>query len=117
RTGICLQIMLRKQRMRVGNLAVTCLGCLLMFSSCVSAQSIDQSILPATYQTPWDPGIPGGIPADNDPIRPATVWLPSGNPYGGYSVNPALTGTANAPAFSSAFQAAINAAGAAATPT
>jgi hypothetical protein len=45
------------------------------------------------------------------------VWLPSGNPYGGYSVNPALTGTANAAAFSSAFQAAINAAGAAATPT
>jgi hypothetical protein len=103
--------------MTVRKLVLPCLGCLLMYSSCMSAQSIDQSILPAMYQTPWDPGIPGGIPADNDPIRPATVWLPSGNPYGGYSVNPALTGTANAAAFSSAFQAAINAAGAAATPT
>ncbi len=78
---------------------------------------IDESILPSIYQTVWNPGIPGGIPADNDPVRPATVWLPTGNPYGGYSVNPALTGTANAAAFSSAFQAAINAAGAAATPT
>jgi hypothetical protein len=77
---------------------------------------IDQSILPAIYQTAWDPGIPGGIPADNDPVRPATVWLPPGNPYGGYSVNPALTGTANAAAFTSAMQAAIASAGAAATP-
>jgi hypothetical protein len=82
-----------------------------------AAGVIDQSILPAIYQTTWDPGIPGGIPADNDPVRPATVWLPSGNPYNGYSVNPALTGTANAAAFTSAFQAAINSAGAAAAPT
>jgi hypothetical protein len=103
--------------MTLRKVVLPCLGCLLMYSGFTSAQSIDQSILPAIYQTPWDPGIPGGIPADNDPIRPATVWLPSGNPYGGYSVNPALTGTANAAAFSSAFQAAINAAGAAATPT
>jgi FG-GAP-like repeat len=78
---------------------------------------IDESILPAMYQTVWNPGIPGGIPADNDPVRPATVWLPPGNPYNGYSVNPALTGVANAAAFSAAFQAAINSAGAAATPT
>ncbi|HYR13690.1 MAG TPA: Ig domain-containing protein, partial [Mycobacterium sp.] len=81
------------------------------------ASAIDQSILPAIYQTTWDPGIPGGIPGDNDPVRPATVWLPTGNPYGGYSVNPALAGTANAVAFTGALQAAINAAGAAATPT
>ncbi|HEY5676681.1 MAG TPA: hypothetical protein VIR81_07850, partial [Myxococcales bacterium] len=79
--------------------------------------AIDQSILPEMYRTVWDPGIPGGIPADDDPVRPATVWLPAGNPYGGYSVNPALTGTANAAAFTAAFQAAINAAGAAATPS
>ncbi len=103
--------------MTLRKIVLPCLGCLLMYAGSISAQSIDQSILPTIYQTPWDPGIPGGIPADNDPIRPATVWLPSGNPYGGYSVNPALTGTANAAAFSSAFQAAINAAGAAATPT
>jgi hypothetical protein len=102
--------------MTIRKLVLPCL--VLMYTGCVSAQSpIDQSILPAIYQTPWDPGIPGGIPADNDSVRPASVWLPSGNPYGGYSVNPALTGTANAAAFSSAFQAAINAAGAAATPT
>jgi len=82
-----------------------------------AANAIDQSILPEIYRTTWDPGIPGGIPRDDDPARPATVWLPTGNPYNGYSVNPALTGTANAAAFTSAFQAAINAAGAAATPT
>ena len=79
------------------------------------ASAIDQSILPAIYQTSWNPGIPGGIPGDNDPVRPAAVWLPSGNPYGGYSVNPALAGTGNAASFTAAFQAAINAAGAAAT--
>ncbi|MBX4191246.1 MAG: hypothetical protein KW804_00375 [Candidatus Doudnabacteria bacterium] len=79
--------------------------------------TIDESILPNAFQTCWSPGISGGIPADNDSVRPATVWLPTGNPYNGYSVNPALTGTANAAAFSSAFQAAINSAGAAATPT
>ncbi len=82
-----------------------------------AASAIDQSILPAIYQTSWNPGIPGGIPGDNDPVRPATVWLPAGNPYGGYSVNPALAGTSNAAAFTSAFQTAINAAGAAAAPT
>jgi len=81
----------------------------------VCGGAIDESILPSMYQTAWNPGIPGGIPADNDPVRPATVWLPAGNPYGGYSVNPALTGTGNAAAFTAALQAAINAAGAAAT--
>src|SRR5262245_23768172 len=81
-----------------------------------AAAAIDQSILPAIYQTNWDPGIPGGIPADNDPVRPASVWVPAGDPYGGYSVNPALTGQGNAAAFTSAMQSAINAAGAAATP-
>ena len=84
---------------------------------CGGGSGIDQSALPDIYRTPWNPGIPGGIPADNDPVRPATVWLPAGNPYGGYSVNPALTGTANAAAFTSALQAAVNSAGAAATPT
>ena len=88
-----------------------------LYASAQAPPAIDQSILPAMYQTLWDPGIPGGVPGDADPVRPASVWLPSGNPYGGYSVNPALTGTGNAAAFSSAFQAAINAAGAAATPT
>ena len=104
--------------MRMRNLGLKCLSVLLLCSAgYVSAQSIDQSMLPDIYRTPWDPGIPGGIPADNDPVRPASVWLPAGNPYGGYSVNPALTGTGNAAAFSAAFQAAINSAGAAATPT
>src|SRR5262249_49575996 len=53
----------------------------------------------------------------DDPVRPATVWLPAGNPYGGYSVNPGLSGQGNAAAFTSAMQAAINSAGAAATPS
>lgn len=90
-----------------------------MFSNNLNAQvsGIDLSILPEMYRTTWEPGIPGGIPQDNDPVRPATVWLPAGNPYNGYSVNPALTGTGNATLFSSAFQQAINSAGAVATPT
>ena len=90
----------------------------LLVSVQVTAQvsGIDQSILPETYRTVWDPGIPGGIPRDNDSVRPATVWLPVGNPFNGYSVNPALTGQSNASAFSSAFQQAINSAGAVATP-
>jgi len=77
---------------------------------------IDESILPELFRTVWDPGIPGGIPADDDPVRPATVWLPPGDPYGGYSVDPGLAGRDNAAAFTSAFQAAINSAGQAATP-
>ena len=80
-----------------------------------SALSIDQSVLPRQFRTSWDPGIPGGIPRDDDPVRPASVWLPPGNPYGGYSVNPALTGVGNAAAFTAAAQAAINAAGSAAS--
>ena len=79
--------------------------------------AIDSSFLPRQFQVRWAPGIPGGVPEDDDPIRPATVWLPAGNPYGGYSVNPALTGQGNAAAFTGAMQAAINAAGAAATPS
>ena len=79
--------------------------------------AIDSSFLPKQFQVRWAPGIPGGVPRDNDPVRPATVWLPAGNPYGGYSVNPALTGQGNAGAFTSAMQAAINSAGAAATPS
>ncbi len=82
-----------------------------------SALSIDQSILPKQFRTTWNPGIPGGVPRDDDPVRPATVWVPAGNPYGGYSVNPALIGPGNAAAFTAAAQAAINAAGAAATPS
>ncbi|RPH70145.1 MAG: hypothetical protein EHM78_12495 [Myxococcaceae bacterium] len=80
-------------------------------------EAIDSSFLPKQFQTRWAPGIPGGVPRDNDPVRPAAVWLPAGNPYGGYSVNPALAGQGNAAAFTSAMQAAINAAGAAATPS
>ena len=82
---------------------------------CGTGSSIDQSILPAAFQTLWDPGIPGGIPADNDPVHPASVWLPAGDPYGGYSVDPSLTGQAKAAPFTSAFQAAINSAGGAAS--
>ena len=79
--------------------------------------AIDSSFLPKQFQARWAPGIPGGVPKDNDPVRPATVWLPAGNPYGGYSVNPALAGQGNAAAFTSAMQAAIGSAGAAATPS
>jgi len=77
---------------------------------------IDQSLLPPQFRVSWSPGIPGGIPRDDDPVRPASVWLPPGDPYHGYSVDPALAGQANAAAFTSAAQAAIAAAGAAATP-
>jgi hypothetical protein len=79
--------------------------------------AIDSSFLPRQFQARWAPGIPGGVPEDDDPIRPARVWLPAGDPYGGYSVNPALTGQGNAAAFSGAMQSAISAAGAAATPS
>src|SRR5688572_7368772 len=106
--------------MRKHKSASACLTVLLAsacFTSATIAQSADQSILPDIYRTPWNPGIPGGIPADTDPVRPATVWVPSGDPYGGYSVNPALTGTGNAAAFTAALQSAIASAGAAATPT
>jgi len=82
-----------------------------------STAAIDTSVLPRQFRINWAPGIPGGVPRDDDPTRPASVWLPAGNPYGGYSVNPALTGTGNAAAFTSAMQAAINAAGPAATPS
>jgi hypothetical protein len=108
---------MNKAQLWVGLIALSIGSLSIALSAGSPAAPVDQSILPAIYQTTWDPGIPGGIPADNDPVRPATVWLPSGNPYSGYSVNPALTGTANASAFTSAFQAAINSAGAAATPT
>ena len=84
---------------------------------CGTGTAIDQSILPSAFQTTWNPGIPGGIPADNDPVHPASVWLPSGDPYLGYSVDPSLTGQAKAAQFTSAFQAAINSAGAAASPS
>ena len=97
-------------------LAAVCSLCVGLSSPPLRAQ-IDESILPAMYRTTWNPGIPGGIPADNDRTRPATVWLPSGNPYGGYSVDPSLIGAPKAAAFTSVFQAAINSAGAAATPT
>lgn len=82
----------------------------------VAAQTVppSQQILPERFQTTWDPGIPGGIPADNDAVRPAEVWLPAGNPYRGYSVNPALTRPNKAAAFTAALQDAVNQAGAAA---
>lgn len=91
-------------------------GCCIPFSERLCAQ-IDESMLPGWARQTWAPGIPGGIPADNDATRPATVWVPSGNPYKGYSVNPALAGSSHATAFTSAMQSAINAAVAAATPT
>src|SRR5262245_34865432 len=82
-----------------------------------STAALDTSVLPRQFRINWSPGIPGGVPRDSDPVRPASIWLPAGNPYGGYSVNPALAGQGNAAAFTSAMQAAINAAGAAATPS
>jgi len=82
-----------------------------------ATEALDTSFLHKQFRINWSAGIPGGVPRDNDPVRPATVWLPAGNPYGGYSVNPALAGQGNAAAFTSAMQAAINAAGAAATPS
>jgi len=39
---------------------------------------------------PSGTGRPGRHPRRRGRTRPATVWLPSGNPYAGYSVNPAL---------------------------
>jgi len=70
-------------------------------------------IIPGDRGTVWNPGIPGGIPGDGDATRPATVWVPAGNPYGGYSVNPALgNGSTDA---TSAINSAINSAGGAAS--
>jgi hypothetical protein len=72
-------------------------------------------LIPADRLTRWRPGLAavGGIPADNDSDRPAQVYLPAGNPYGGYSVDSSLgDGTTEA---SAAIQAALNAAGAEAT--
>ena len=73
------------------------------------AHPASAGIIPADRATVWNPGIPGGIPGDGDATRPATVWLPSGNPYAGYSVNPALgNGSTNA---TSAINSAITSAG------
>src|SRR5580658_6911219 len=91
-------------------------ACCLLFAAPLRAQ-INDSMLPTWAQQTWDPGIPGGIPLDNNSQRPASVWLPSGNPYNGYSVNPALAGSANAAAFTTAMQNAINSAITAATPS
>ncbi|WP_050725779.1 glycosyl hydrolase family 28-related protein [Vulgatibacter incomptus] len=69
------------------------------------------AVLPADRSTLWKPGLTavGGIPADGDARRPASIYLPSGNPYGGFSVDPALgNGSTDA---ASAIQAALNAAG------
>lgn len=81
--------------------------------SVVRPSSTDATgLLPPERQTRWLPGLNavGGIPTDTDPDRPAIVYLPAGNPYGGYSVDPALgTQTGNA---RSAIQAALDAAGA-----
>jgi pectin methylesterase-like acyl-CoA thioesterase len=77
------------------------------------ARPASAGIIPAVRATGWNPGIPGGIPDDADATRPATVWLPSGNPYGGYSVNPALgKGSTDA---TSAINSAITSAGSAAS--
>jgi hypothetical protein len=71
------------------------------------------AIAPATRLSTWSPGVQGGIPADSDVTRPATVWLPDGDPYGGYSIDPALgNDTTNA---ATAINAAIQSAGAVAT--
>ena len=45
-----------------------------------------QSVVPAARSTIWNPGIQGGIPTDSDALSPATVWLPPGDTYSGYSV-------------------------------
>ncbi|HWV38901.1 MAG TPA: Ig-like domain-containing protein [Vulgatibacter sp.] len=69
-------------------------------------------LLPPDRQTRWNPGLNavGGIPLDSDPVRPATVYVPDGDPFSGFSVDPALAnGTTDA---SNAIQAALNAAGA-----
>lgn len=73
------------------------------------------SVVPADRATVWNPGIPGGIPTDADSARPAIVWVPSGNPYSGYSVNPALgDGSADA---TSAINKAITSAASVASPS
>ena len=85
---------------------LTAFGCLAL------VQPASAGIIPADRATVWNPGIPGGIPGDGDATRPATVWLPSGNPYAGYSVNPALgNGATDA---TSAINSAISSAAAAA---
>ena len=77
------------------------------------ASVASSGLLPADRRTVWNPGIPGGIPSDSDATRPASVWLPSGNPYGGYSVNPALGN--NSTDATSAINGALSSAGAAAS--
>ena len=63
--------------MRARRLIPQCFGVLLLCSAAyVAAQGIDQSILPDIYRTPWDPGIPGGIPAD-DVVSPTFVLCQS----------------------------------------
>lgn len=65
-------------------------------------------ILPPDRMTEWNPGLNslGGIPSDDDSIRPAKVYLPEGDPWGGYSIDPALAGGEA----SEAIQAAVDAA-------
>jgi Pectate lyase superfamily protein len=90
------------------SLTIAC-GLVLLPSVLLAA---DTSVVPSDRRTVWNPGIPGGIPGDADPTRPATVWVPAGNPYGGYSVDPALgDGTSNA---TTAINNAITSAGSAA---
>jgi len=78
-------------------------------------QQGDLFALPPERDGFWLPGLMavGGIPKDDDPVRPAQVYLPNGDPYDGYSVDPAL-GDGNSDA-TSAIQSALNAAGSGAT--
>ena len=96
-------------RKRFSSLLLTCTTLALL----AHAPLTSAAIVPADRMTVWNPGIPGGIPGDGNAARPATVWLPSGNPYAGYSVNPALgNGSTDA---TSAINGAINSAGSAAS--
>ncbi|AKU89852.1 hypothetical protein [Vulgatibacter incomptus] len=74
-------------------------------------QSKAAGLLPPDRQTLWLPGLNavGGIPSDTDSARPATIYLPKGDPFRGYSVDPVLAnGKSDA---SRAIQAALDAAG------
>ncbi|AKU89850.1 glycosyl hydrolase family 28-related protein [Vulgatibacter incomptus] len=68
-------------------------------------------LLPPERLTRWEPGLNavGGIPADSDRERPASVYVPPDDPYGGFSVDPALANGATDA--SDAIQAALDAAG------
>ncbi len=73
-------------------------------------------LIPADRVTEWLPGLNavGGVPRDDDRVRPSTVYLPSGDPFAGYSVDPSVAGSGGA---TRAIQDALDAAGAKASET